>query len=48
VGSQVKKGVTEILGQKVYSSLSEIEEPVDMVDVFRNSAAALDITREVA
>ena len=43
---QVKKGVKEILGQKVYSSLSEIEEPIDMVDVFRNSEAALDITRE--
>ncbi len=44
--AEVKKGVKEILGQKVYSSLSEIEEPVDMVDVFRNSEAALDITRE--
>ena len=28
----------EILGQKVYRRLSEIPEPVDMVDIFRNSA----------
>ena len=30
----------EILGQKVYPSLREIPEPVDMVDVFRNAEAA--------
>ena len=29
----------EILGQKVYRSLSEIDEPVDMVVVFRKPAA---------
>lgn len=27
----------EILGEKVYASLAEIAEPVDMVDVFRRS-----------
>jgi predicted CoA-binding protein len=36
----------EILGEKVYASLSEIEEPVDIVDIFRASSAALDIARE--
>ena len=30
----------EILGQKVVASLSDIEEPVDMVDVFRKSEDA--------
>ena len=30
----------EILSQKAYASLSDIPEPVDMVDVFRNSEAA--------
>lgn len=36
----------EILGQKVYASLREIPEPVDVVDIFRNSEAAMGVTRE--
>ena len=36
----------QILGQPVVASLGEIEEPIDMVDVFRNSDAALEVTRE--
>jgi len=36
----------EILGQKVYASLSEVPGPVDVVDVFRGSDAALEIVRE--
>jgi uncharacterized protein len=36
----------EILGQKVYATLSEVPPPVDMVDIFRNSAAAGSITDE--
>ena len=36
----------EILGQMVYASLRDIPEPVEVVDIFRNSAAALDITRD--
>ena len=36
----------EILGQRVYASLADVPGPVDIVDVFRNSAAALEITRE--
>jgi predicted CoA-binding protein len=30
----------EILGQKVYGSLDELPQKADMVDIFRNSAAA--------
>jgi uncharacterized protein len=35
-----------ILGEKVYASLADIEEPFEIVDIFRNSEAALSITRE--
>jgi len=36
----------EILGERVYAALAEIAEPVDIVDVFRASDAALGITGE--
>jgi predicted CoA-binding protein len=35
-----------ILGQPVHGSLGEIDEPVEIVDIFRNAEAALAITRE--
>jgi predicted CoA-binding protein len=35
-----------ILGQKVYAKLSDIAEPVDMVDIFRSSEHALPIVKE--
>lgn len=35
-----------ILGQRCYASLADIEQPVDMVDVFRSSEAALGVTEE--
>jgi uncharacterized protein len=36
----------ELLGERVYASLAEIGEPVDIVDIFRSSDAALDVTKE--
>ena len=36
----------EILGQKVYGSIAELPQKVDMVDIFRNSEAAGPITDE--
>lgn len=36
----------EILGQKVYASLSDVPVAIDMVDIFRNSQAAGPITDE--
>ncbi|WP_353859187.1 CoA-binding protein [Azospirillum formosense] len=35
-----------ILGERVYASLSELPEPPDMVDVFRNATAAAGVTDE--
>jgi len=39
-------GGTMILGRPVAAALSELPAPVDMVDIFRNSEAALEVTRE--
>jgi predicted CoA-binding protein len=36
----------EILGQRACASLAEAPGPVDIVDIFRNSAAALEVVRE--
>jgi hypothetical protein len=35
-----------ILGERVRATLAEIDEPIDMVDVFRNSEAAGPVTDE--
>lgn len=35
-----------ILGQTCYGSLAEIDIPVDMVEIFRSSEAALGVTEE--
>lgn len=36
----------EILKQKVVGTLAGLSAPVDMVDIFRNADAALEVTRE--
>lgn len=36
----------ELLGRKTYARLADVPAPVDVADVFRNSQAALAITRE--
>lgn len=41
-----KPGVDEIRGLKVYDSLADVDEPIDMVDVFRASHALKGIARE--
>ena len=36
----------ELLGQKIFGTLAEIDRPVEIVDIFRNSDAALSITQD--
>jgi uncharacterized protein len=36
----------EIQGRKVFASLADLEGSIDIVDIFRNSQAALEIVRE--
>ncbi|WP_447722384.1 CoA-binding protein [Edwardsiella tarda] len=35
-----------LLGQRVYATLEEVTQPIDMVDVFRNADAAYDIAQQ--
>lgn len=41
-----RQEVTEIRGIKVFHSLAEVDEPVDMVQIFRKADALPDIARE--
>ncbi len=36
----------QLLGQTVYATLADVPAPVDVIDIFRNSDAALEVTRE--
>lgn len=38
-------GGEELLGEKVYGSIAEVEEPVDLVVIFRPSAEALPVVK---
>jgi len=36
----------EVLGQKIYAALSDIPQPIDMVDIFRGSEHVMPIVQE--
>ena len=36
----------DLLGQRVYANIDDLPAPVDVIDIFRNSEAALEITRQ--
>lgn len=36
----------DILGRQVHAALADVPGPIDIVDIFRNSAAALEVVRE--
>ncbi len=40
------QAASEILGQKIFARLADLDQPVDVVDIFRNSEAALGIVRD--
>ncbi|MFB5604666.1 MAG: CoA-binding protein [Nitrosarchaeum sp.] len=42
----VNPTTNEILGKKCYSSISEVDAPVDIVDVFRPSELVLSVVEE--
>ena len=44
----VRPGRAEVLGVQCVSSLAEIEEPIDLVDVFRRPEFCPDVAREAA
>ena len=46
VNPRAASGGVSILGEPVRASLADVPAPVDMVDIFRGSDAALEVTRE--
>lgn len=36
----------ELLGQRIYATLADVPDPIDMVDIFRNADAALGVVQE--
>ena len=41
-----RPGLTEIRGIKVYTSLDKVNQPIDMVQVFRNSSSLYNVAEE--
>ena len=42
----IRPGESEILGEKVYPSLDDVDGPVDIIDVFRNSDQVMSHAHE--
>src|SRR6188508_2030064 len=42
----VRPAVREVLGVPAVASLTEVDEPIDLVDVFRRVDVCADVTRE--
>ncbi len=42
----VNPGISELFGQKVYKSVLDIPEPIDVVDIFRSADAVPEIVEE--
>jgi predicted CoA-binding protein len=40
--------VSEVFGERAYPTLADIGEPVDLVDVFRPAADAVEVVRQAA
>ena len=40
--------VEEVFGERAYATLADIGEPVDLVDIFRPAADAVEIVRQAA
>jgi predicted CoA-binding protein len=43
----VNPGVTEVLGEHAYSSITDVPDPIDVVDIFRRSEYVSAIVDEV-
>jgi hypothetical protein len=44
----VNPNVNEVFGRPAYPTLADIDEPVDLVDIFRPAADAVEIVRQAA
>ncbi|MFD2637325.1 CoA-binding protein [Piscibacillus salipiscarius] len=42
----VNPNVDEVLGEKAYNSLEEIDQPIDIINVFRRSEHLVDVAEE--
>jgi predicted CoA-binding protein len=44
----VNPNADEVLGERCYPSLADLDEPIDLVDVFRRAEYCADVAREAA